>query len=197
MAVEVGISSGDFELFKTGGINSYSRYAFCCSCQPGSGKGDVLFDYLESILGTKPTGADASNYRRLFCESHALALKDLQSRLECCDAFELKIIPLAEKVQRLEALVTFTPLSKKESLQLSCRAVCNFHSFYFLFFGPEDRKVFTFFSTSPEGKFFLLEVSTFYFNFVLEVLKTKLPYSNHYGETLQRRLHLCLLLSAI
>ena len=55
-------------------------------------------------MGAKPAGADASNYRRLFFESHALALKDLESRLNRSDASELKILPLAEKVQRLEAL---------------------------------------------------------------------------------------------
>ena len=103
-ALEVGISSADVQALKTGGINSYSRYAFCCAYQPGSGNEDVLFDYLESILGAKPAGADASNYRRLFFESHALALKDLESRLNRSDASELKILPLAEKVQRLEAL---------------------------------------------------------------------------------------------
>ena len=103
-ALEVGISSGDLTAWKNGGINSYSRFAFCCAYQPGSGNEDVLFNYLEEVLGEKPTGASASNYRRLFFESHALALKDLQSRLERSDSSEMKILPLAEKVQRLEAL---------------------------------------------------------------------------------------------
>eukprot|EP00435_Cladocopium_sp_Y103_P033430 s3789_g8.t1 len=103
-AVEVGISSEDLALLKTGGISSYSRYAFCCAYQPGSRNEDVLCNHLETILGVKPVGADASNYRRLFFESHALALKDLQSRLERSDTSEIKILPLAEKVQRLEAL---------------------------------------------------------------------------------------------
>ena len=102
-ALEVGITSADLTALKGGGINSYSRFAFCCAYQPGSGNEDVLFDHLETILGAKPTGAPASNYRRLFFESHALALKDLQSRLERSDSSEIEILPLAEKVQRLEA----------------------------------------------------------------------------------------------
>lgn len=108
-ASEIGISTDDLTALKTGGINSYSRYAFCCAYQPGSNSEDALFDHLENILGTKPTGASASNYRRLFFESHALALKDLQSRLERSDSSEMKILPLAEKVQRLEALKTKFP----------------------------------------------------------------------------------------
>eukprot|EP00435_Cladocopium_sp_Y103_P075161 s737_g54.t1 len=103
-ALEIGITSEDLALLKTGGINSYSRYAFCCAYQPGSGNEDVLFTHLEAILGVKPHAAEASNFRRLFFESHALALKDLQSRLERSDNSEVKILPLAEKVQRLEAL---------------------------------------------------------------------------------------------
>eukprot|EP00435_Cladocopium_sp_Y103_P004637 s5022_g1.t1 len=103
-ALEIGITSEDLTLLKTGGINSYSRYAFCCAYQPGSGNEDVLFTHLETILGVKPQAAEASNFRRLFFESHALALKDLQSRLERSDNSEVKIPLLAEKVQRLEAL---------------------------------------------------------------------------------------------
>ena len=103
-ALEIGISSDDLDLLKTGGIKSFSSYAFCCSYQPGSASDDVLFEYLENVLGSKPAAADASNYRRLFFESHALALRDLQSRLDRSDASEIKILPLAEKVQRLEAL---------------------------------------------------------------------------------------------
>ncbi len=56
------------------------------------------------MLGTRLTGADASAYRRMFFECHTMALKDLQSRLERSDTSEVKILPLAEKVQRLDSL---------------------------------------------------------------------------------------------
>ena len=90
-SLEIGISSEDLDLLK--------------AVESGvSPAGDVLFDYLETILGSKPGAANASNYRRLFFESHPLALRDLQSRLDRSDVSEIKILPLAEKVQRLEAL---------------------------------------------------------------------------------------------
>ena len=54
-SLEIGISSDDLDLLKTGGIKSFSSYAFCCSYQPGSASDDVLFEYLETILGSKPT----------------------------------------------------------------------------------------------------------------------------------------------
>ena len=87
-----------------GGIATFSQFAFCCAYQPGAQTDGPLFDHLELVLGTRPAGADASAYRRLFFECHAMALQDLQSRLERSDTSEVKILPLAEKVQRLDAL---------------------------------------------------------------------------------------------
>ena len=68
------------------------------------GRSPRLFRIGETVLGTKPVGAAASNFRRLFFECHAMALRDLQSRLDRSDTSEIKILPLAEKVQRLENL---------------------------------------------------------------------------------------------
>lgn len=103
-AREVGIDENELNLLKAGGINSFSRFAFCSAYQPGGNNEDLLFTHLENVLGHKPENADAANYRRLFFESHAMALKDLQSRMERSDTSEVKILPLAEKVQRIEAL---------------------------------------------------------------------------------------------
>ena len=103
-ALEVGISATDVTALANGGIATFSQFAFCCAYQPGAQTDGPLFDHLELVLGTRPAGADASAYRRLFFDCHAMALKDLQSRLERSDTSEVKILPLAEKVQRLDAL---------------------------------------------------------------------------------------------
>ena len=103
-ALEVGISSTDVTALEAGGISTFSQLAFCCAYQPGAQTDDALFDHLESVLGSKPSGSEAASYRRLFFECHAMALKDLQSRLERSDSSEVKILPLAEKVQRLDDL---------------------------------------------------------------------------------------------
>ena len=103
-AEEIGLTTDDIRAMEVGGIASFSQFAFCCSYQPGGSNEEALFEQLEGVLGTKPTGAAASNFRRLFFECHALALRDLQSRLDRNDTSEVKILPLAEKVQRLEML---------------------------------------------------------------------------------------------
>lgn len=89
-ALEIGVSEADLNALPLGGMSNFSQLAFCCAYQPGAQSDDALFDRLESILGTKPSGADASCYRRMFFECHAMALKDLQSRLERSDASEVK-----------------------------------------------------------------------------------------------------------
>ena len=103
-AVEAAIPDAEIDALAAGGIETFAQFAFCTSYQPGTGSDDALFDHLEHILGAKPTGAKASHYRRLFFESHSLALKDLQSRLERSDSSEVKILPLAEKAQRIDDL---------------------------------------------------------------------------------------------
>ena len=103
-ALEIGVTADEVTALATGGISTFSQFAFCCAYQPGAQSDDALFDHLENVLGTRPAGASASNFRRLFFECHAMALKDLQSRLERSDTSEVKILPLAEKVQRLEDL---------------------------------------------------------------------------------------------
>lgn len=103
-ALEVGVTTDEVTALSNGGISTFAQFAFCCAYQPGAQSDDALFDHLEHILGTRPTGATASSFRRLFFECHAMSLKDLQSRLERSDTSEVKILLLAEKVQRLEAL---------------------------------------------------------------------------------------------
>ena len=76
-AVEAAIPDAEIDALAAGGIETFAQFAFCTSYQPGTGSDDALFDHLKHILGAKPTGAKASHYRRLFFESHSLALKDL------------------------------------------------------------------------------------------------------------------------
>ncbi|CAJ1337969.1 unnamed protein product, partial [Effrenium voratum] len=60
-----------------------------------------LMDHLRGILGAAPSGAAASSYCRLYFESHALSLQDLKSRLERSESSEARVLPLAEKMERI------------------------------------------------------------------------------------------------
>ena len=100
-AVEIGIDEAELAVLGNAGINSYSKFAFCCSYQPGAGDEGVLFQHLEDILGTRPTQGDASNYRRLFFESHALALKICRAGLRGVTQRSSRSCPLRRKCNAL------------------------------------------------------------------------------------------------
>ena len=54
-ALEVGITNADITALETGGIATYSQFAFCCAYSPGAQSDAPLLDHLEEVLGTKPT----------------------------------------------------------------------------------------------------------------------------------------------
>lgn len=92
------ISHNQVQALARSGIDSFAKYAFCCPYHPGSPDHQPPFDFLEAVLGEKPPGADASNFRRMFLEARAMGVQDLKSRLERTDASETKIFPLSEKL---------------------------------------------------------------------------------------------------
>ena len=108
-AKDINIAQEDLDRLVRGGTATYAEFAFCCAYTPGSSDEKPLFDHLESILGARPTGAQAANLRRLFFESHSHCLQDLKARLERSDSSEAKILPLAEKMQRIADLKTRLP----------------------------------------------------------------------------------------
>ena len=114
-ALELGITQADLETLADSGINSYAAYAYCCTYQPGQNDDTALTNFLATALGAPPSAAATTKFRRLFFEAHALSLEDLKSRAERTEASEARILPLAEKMDRIrqqqERLVglSFTP----------------------------------------------------------------------------------------
>ena len=62
-SLEVGISEAEVTALANGGIATFSQFAFCCAYQPRAQSDAPLFDHLETVLGSRPSGADASAYR--------------------------------------------------------------------------------------------------------------------------------------
>ena len=103
-AAQCLIPLSSIDALEANGIDTYATFAFCCNYQPGSQDDGPLFDYLERVLGSRPDAAESAKFRRLFFEAHALCLQDLKSRLERTESSETKILPLAEKVERIRQL---------------------------------------------------------------------------------------------
>ena len=117
-ALELGITDAEIEALKGANINSYATYAYCCNFQPGQADDAPLTAFLTTTLGAEPSASVASKFRRLFFEAHALSLEDLRSRAERSESSEARVIPLAEKMDRIRlqkerlAGISFTPQSE-------------------------------------------------------------------------------------
>ena len=83
------------------GIDTFAKYAFCCPFQPGSADEKPMLNFWEGALGEVPNTGKVSKLRRLFFESHALCPQALRQKEERTDHTEPKILPLAEKVKRV------------------------------------------------------------------------------------------------
>lgn len=84
-AAQVFVPIEEVTRLEAASIDTFAKFAFCCNYQPRSQNDAPLLTYLETILGSKPEGAAALSYRRLFFESHALCLQGLKSKLERTD----------------------------------------------------------------------------------------------------------------
>ena len=117
-AVEIGIAQADVDALSDSGINSYATYAYCCTFQPGQTDDTALTTFLATALGNAPDAAATTRFRRLFFEAHALSLEDLKSRADRSESSEARILPLAEKMDRIGQQknrltgISFTPQSE-------------------------------------------------------------------------------------
>ena len=100
-AVELGIEQAEIDALDDAGIHSYATYAYCSTYQPGQNDDTALITFLTTTLGSAPSAAATTRFRRLFFEAHALSLEDLKSRADRSESSEARIIPLAEKMDRI------------------------------------------------------------------------------------------------
>ena len=100
-ALELGIEQLEVDVLDAAGINSYATYAYCSTYQPGQNDDTALIAFLTTTLGNAPTAASTTRFRRLFFEAHALSLEDLKPRADRSESSEARMIPLAEKMDRI------------------------------------------------------------------------------------------------
>ena len=117
-ALEVGLTDRQVQAIDAAGVNSFARYAYCTAYQPGQSDDAPLVQFWTDALGGAPDAGTLASARRLFFESHALALDELKTRSERTESSEARTIPLAEKMDRVRNLklrltgLTFTPATE-------------------------------------------------------------------------------------
>ena len=100
-ALQIEIDPDDIDALEHNSIDTFAKYAFCSQFQPGSSDETPLKRFLEETLGTEPNTDKMAKFRRLFFESHALCLQELRQKVERTEHTEVKVLPLAEKVERV------------------------------------------------------------------------------------------------
>ena len=117
-AIEVGLTAANVRALEVAGVDSFAKYAYCTAYQPGQADDTALVDFLNRTLGAPQPAGTLASARRLFFESHALALDELRSRADRTESSEARTIPLAEKMARVRSVkqrltgLTFTPATE-------------------------------------------------------------------------------------
>ena len=84
---------------KAGGVDTYGALAFICAYVPGQGNENVLFDAAKDVIGRDLTNPEKIIVRRLFFESHTMAIADMKQRFEREDTAEPSKIPMPERLK--------------------------------------------------------------------------------------------------
>ena len=99
-ASALGVSAANVEKLAKAGFDTFGKYAFSVPYNPSSSDETPLRDMLKASLGSDPDAGQLACLRRLFWESHALALADLRYRQEHGSEGVAKKLPTAERVHR-------------------------------------------------------------------------------------------------
>ena len=88
-------------------LQRFGQYAFIAPNNPSSSDEKEFKDAIEAIMERPVTPAEMVGFRRLWFESHAVAMSDLRNRVERSSSDPPKQVPLAETyAQAEEANVT-------------------------------------------------------------------------------------------
>ena len=108
-AGQIGLQVMEIDALELAGVDTFAKYAFCSPYQPGQGDEKPLVDFLQETLGQLPGGESLAKFRRLFFESHALCFQDLKQKVERTETSETRVLPLAEKVERVNLVKAKLP----------------------------------------------------------------------------------------
>ena len=102
-ASALGVTEAHLNALVGAGFDTFGKYAFAVPYVPGAADEKPLVDLLKKTFGgVDPKDSELACLRRLFWESHALALADLKQRQEHGSDNVTKKLPTSERVARLQ-----------------------------------------------------------------------------------------------
>ena len=104
-AEAIGVPKAYVDALCTKGVNKFSAFAFVSSYQPNAPDETPFIKPVQSYVGEDPA-AHLPALRRLFWESHTLAVQDMRDRFEARPSQEPKKLSMPDRVDRLKRLKT-------------------------------------------------------------------------------------------
>ena len=101
--VELNLPQGHIDAFEARRVATFANFAFISPYQPNSLDEAPFVQALKDILGVEP-GDFLPTYRRLFYESHTMAVQDLRQKLDARDGQEPRKLAMPERMERLNRL---------------------------------------------------------------------------------------------
>lgn len=100
---DLGLPQAHMDSFEARNVKTFASFAFISPYQPSSQDEKPFTDALTDILGADPADY-LPTYRRLFYESHTMAIQDLRLRLDTRDGQEPRKLAMPERMERLGRL---------------------------------------------------------------------------------------------
>ena len=102
-ALQLGISEANVDTLERSNLGTYGSFAFLVPYNAASTDLEQLKTSLTAILGSEPSVAEMSLWRRLQFDSHTHVLSDARARIERTESTEPRRIPVPEKAERLDS----------------------------------------------------------------------------------------------
>ena len=101
-ARDIGVEVASIQRLVDAGFGSYGRFAFAVPYAPQHPDDRPFQDFLQGLLRAAPTESQLSALRRLFFESHTMALADVRARVESSpdQSLTARKLPTAERLAR-------------------------------------------------------------------------------------------------
>ena len=101
--VELGIPTAHIEAFERRQVKTHAMFAFISPYQPNATDETPFVEAVKDFIGAEPRDY-LPTYRRLFYESHTMAVQDLRLNLDTREGQEPRKLAMPERMEGLARL---------------------------------------------------------------------------------------------
>ena len=99
----IGLSAEVIGKLEENNVHTFGMFAFCCPYTPGASDETPFSSAITEILGRAPSISELAGLRRLYFESHAMALAEMKIKINRTETDEPKALPAPERESRLRS----------------------------------------------------------------------------------------------